>query len=151
MVKIEIVDSTPKHTRELGKTLREEDKKEAERLGLDPAKAVFYAYRQASYRKTALIDNKVAAVWGVAGTPLGFTGRPYLITGTEVDKISPIKFARIYLEEVKKMRKLFPILENYVDASYLGAVRMLRIAGFKFNRTLSLGENKFYIFTMESD
>lgn len=148
--KVQIVNSTAKHSRQLGQTLRAADKKEAERLGLDPTKAVFHAYHGAVYRKTALVNGEVAAMWGVVGTPLGTLGRPYLITGEAVEKISPYKFARIYMNEVQQMKKLFPVLENYVDASYTGAVRMLKLAGFQLGRLFNLGNSQFYVFTMKT-
>lgn len=127
---IEVVESTAEHVRELSKTLRFKDRLEAERAGLHPEKGLFYSYRWASWRHTGLVNGKVAAMWGLHGVPLGYVGKPYLITGEAVNEISPIKFARIYKQEVQTMKQLFPILENYVDVKYKEAVRMLEIAGF---------------------
>lgn len=129
-MRIQIVQSTALHARELSLTLRSKDKLEAETLGLDPRKALFNSYRRATYRKTCLINDEVAAMWGVVGTLMGVTGQPYLITGEKVSRVSALTFARIYKQEALKMKELFPVLENYVDASYKGAVRMLEIAGF---------------------
>lgn len=150
MPNIEIRDSVIKDVRELSKDFREKDRQEAINCGLVPHKALYQCYKQAVYKKTALIDNKVAAMWGVAGTLFGMTGQPYLVTGNSVYEISPIKFAKIYRNEVEIMKTLFPILENYVDASYEGAVRMLEIAGFKLDNPLELGPNKslFYRFSL---
>ena len=128
---LEIVPSTLEHIKELALNLRQADRQEALALGLDPAKATYFAYRSGLWRRTALIDNQVAAIWGVAGTPMGLIGQPFLITSPVCEAISPVKFARIYKQEVEVMKQLFPVLENYVDASYEGAVRMLRIAGFQ--------------------
>jgi hypothetical protein len=146
---VEIIDSVVAHTRQLSKTLREADKLEAIRVGLDPDKAVFYSYRRGVYRKTALIGGRVAAMWGVSGTPLSLIGMPYLITGTEVQKIPSIRFAKIYIKEVQKMNRIFPVLQNYVDASYKGAVRLLQIAGFKLEGPIVLNNFEFYRFTMQ--
>lgn len=132
-------------------TLRKEDIKEAKALGLYPHRGVFFAYRYACYRRTALINGEVAAMWGLHGELLGSIGHPYLITGVAVTKISPITFARIYLEEVKEMSKFFPNLENYVDASYSGAVRMLKIAGFSFEGPFDTPKgDKFLKFKLET-
>lgn len=147
---VEILDSVESHCEELIKTLRLDDKLEAIRIGLDPDTAILYSWSRGLYRKTGLINGKVAAIWGVMGTPMSFIGCPYLITGTEVTKISPIRFAKIYTKEVKQMKRLFPVLENYVDASYTGAVRMLRLAGFKLEGPVIVNNNDFYKFTMSN-
>jgi len=90
-------------------------------------------------------------MWGVCGTPLGVAGQPYLITGTVVNQISPVKFARIYIKEVESMRNLFPVLENYVHADYIGAVKMLQLAGFELSDKLSINGSDFYRFSMRSE
>lgn len=145
-----IVDSEEHHAEELTKSLRENDKLEAVRIGLDPETAVLHSYNYGLYRKTGLITGKVAAMWGVMGTPIGIIGCPYLITGSEVYRISPIRFAKIYMKELKIMKSLFPVLENYVDASYIGAVRMLSLAGFKLEGPVMLNNNSFYKFTTDN-
>lgn len=148
-MKVEVVDTTMSHIRELRKTLREADKKEAIAAGLDPMRACVYAFKQACWRRTGLIDDQPAAIWGVRGNLLGLVGQPYLITNTRVDLISPLKFAKIYIKEVQVMKKMFPVLENYVDASYTGACRMLSLAGFKLD-PITINNHEFYRFSMAS-
>ncbi len=133
MTNIEIVPSTMDHAKELAQTLRFADKQEAIAAGLVPDKALFHSFNSALYRKTGLVNGRVAAMWGISGSPLGVVGQPYLITGSYVEDISPIKFAKIYKQEVEEMKKYFSLLENYVDSTYKGAVRMLRIAGFELS------------------
>jgi len=130
--------------------MRENDKKEARALGLIPHHALFYAYKHACFRRTALVDGRVAAMWGVVGTPLGLVGQPYLITGTECDGVSPIAFAKVYLKELQAMARIFPILENYVDAEYTGAVGMLELAGFNLTEETTFHGHRFYKFTMKT-
>jgi hypothetical protein len=89
-------------------------------------------------------------MWGVAGISLGIKGMPYLITSPLSETISPIKFAKIYTSQVKEMKKLFPVLENYVDASYTGAVRMLSLAGFRLD-PVTINNNDFFKFSMVGD
>lgn len=131
--------------------MRENDKKEARALGLIPHHALFYAYKHACFRRTALVDGKVAAMWGVVGTPLGLVGQPYLITGTECDKVSPLAFARIYINELGAMARIFPILENYVDNDYHEAIGMLEIAGFDVSKPVLYNNHLFRKFTLRSD
>lgn len=153
MNQITVLESKALHAKLLSEVLRKEDSLEAEALGIDPTKAAFFAYRNATYRYTAFVDNKIAAMWGVVGTPLAVTGQPYLLTTSAVENISPVKFARLYKEEVKKMSQLFPKLENYVDARYTKSIRMLKIAGFELSEIMLLGPNKtpFNKFTLVSE
>lgn len=144
-----IVTSTLPHVRELSETMRDNDKKELSKLGLAPHKALFYSYKFSLMRKTALIDGKVAAMWGVYGVPTGITGQPYFLTSHLVETLPPIKFIKLYLNEVNQMKKLFPVLQNYVDADYTGAVRMLKIAGFNLE-PVTLNGHKFYKYQMVS-
>lgn len=147
---IEIVDSTHKHVKELAKTLRPKDRLEAEGLGLNPEQGLFYAFRWALWRRTALVDGQVAAMWGLHGSLLGNLGRPYLITGEAVNLIHPVKFARIYKQEVETMKQMFPVLENYVDIRYKESVRMLKIAGFTVNEPELYNGHLFSKFEMRS-
>lgn len=144
-----IVTSTLDHVKELSETMREADKNEVRKLGISHHKALFYSYKFSLMRKTALIDDKVVAMWGVFGVPLGVTGQPYFLTSSLIETLPPIKFAKLYLNEVNQMKKLFPVLENYVDADYTGAVRMLKIAGFTLE-PVTLNGCKFYKYTMVS-
>lgn len=89
-------------------------------------------------------------MWGLHGELLGSTGHPYFLTGTESEKVSSIRFARLYKEEVQVMRTLFPILENYVDATYEHAVRLLKIAGFTLSPPVFVNGNPFLKFRLES-
>lgn len=133
---IEIVRTTPQHLRELAPKLRAEDEAEILAFGLTLEKALWRSYKSSVMRKTALIDGEVAAVWGVCGHFLGTVGAAWLLTGSAVDKVSPLKFTRIYQQEVKEMLHLFPKLSNIVDADHSAALRLLDIVGF------TLGEPK---------
>ena len=134
---LEIIPSTSEHVRELSKTIRQADKEEAIAAGLVPHKALFYAYKRAFYRRTALINGNVAAMWGVLGSPLGVLGQPYLVTGEYVSDIRPTEFVRAYKNEVQIMSKMFSLLENYVDARYTSAIKLLKLAGFEVSEPMT--------------
>ncbi len=135
---LNILPATIKHAKELSLNLRPADAEEAKAQGIDPAKAVFQTYRQAYWKRTALLDDKVAAMWGLSGTLIGVS-QPFLITSPECEKISPLSFMRIYKEELNELLAISPHLENYVDANYHGAIRALKIAGFKIAKPITLG------------
>lgn len=128
---ITIVSTIGPHIAALKSNLRSEDEAEILRFGMSVQKALWYSYRQSLIRKTALIDGVIAACWGVHGVFMGNTGVPWLITTPEVKKISPLRFARIYQQEVLSMLNMFGKLENYVDPAYSSAIRMLEIIDFR--------------------
>lgn len=130
-VVIEIVPTEACHLQELKQNLRDADKKEIESFGISYGKALWRSYTRSLITRCALFDGKVAAVWGCSGVYMGEAGTPWLLTSEEVKKISPLRFARIYQEEVYDMLDLFPYLANYVDSRYTEAVRLLQIVGFK--------------------
>lgn len=150
---IEIKDSTLQDVRDMRLNIRKEDDLECSRMGLDSHKAVYQSYRQAIVRKSAFIDGRLAAMWGVVGTPLSLIGRPYFITTYQALKASPISFARTYKKQVQELQGLFPLLENYVDATYTGAVKLLELAGFsvdKDNPIQTPHGDMFYKYSLES-
>lgn len=147
--KVIVKVSTLEDVGRLSEVMRPKDRKEAEALGMKAEKALYLTFKHGLLRRTALIDGEVAAMWGVTGTPLSIVGRPYLVTGTLSNKISSLEFCRIYKKEVAVMNALFPVLENYVDASYTEAVRLLKITGFTLSPE-TINNNLFYKFKMVS-
>jgi hypothetical protein len=146
---IEVIPATVRHIKELSMNIREKDGIEALNAGIDPIRGVFFSWRSSIYRWAYLLDGEVLACSGIAGSPLGQTGQPWLVTSERISFISPLKFAKIYIRESQKMKGLFPVLENYVDASYRGAVRMLSLAGFSLEPVL-INNHDFYRFRMVS-
>ena len=133
----------------LSTDMREKDRKEAEALGMDAKKALYLTFKYGILRKSAVLNGKIVAMWGICGTPLSLVGRPYLVTTNQVSRMSPLKFARIYAKEVKVMNSVFPVLENYVDAKYDEAVRLLKIVGFELTPQ-KINGNDFYKYKMVS-
>lgn len=139
MPAIMITEATPRHVRLLGHRLRLADAREMTCLGLIPHRVLWHSYRLALLRKTALVDGDVAAMWGVAGSPLGLVGRPWLLTAPEAELVSSHAFVRIYRREVRQMLDLFPVLVGQVDATYREAVRLLDLSGFTVGPTTPFG------------
>lgn len=141
MPEIAIVDAEPWHVSALKANLREEDKAEVLGLGVSIQQSLWYGFKNSVYRKTALIEDKPVAMWGICGVLLGSKALPWLLTSPDVYKVSPLRFTRIYQEEVKKMLGMFPVLENLVDAEYAAAIRLLDIIGFSIGESEPLGYN----------
>jgi hypothetical protein len=130
MPEISIIDSLPWHVSALKANLREEDKTEVLGLGMSIQQSIWYGYKHSGYRKTAFIDGAPVAMWGTIGVLLGGKAQLWLLTSPGVYKVSPLRFARVYQSEVQNMLKTFTLLENYVDARYDAAIRLLDITGF---------------------
>lgn len=146
---INIAPSEPWDVSKLRNNLRPEDENEILRFGVSIQYALWRSYRRALIRKTAFIDGQIAAMWGCGGTFLGNKGMVWLMTTPEVKKVSPLKFTRIYQEEVNNMLKMFKRLENYVDAEYDCAIRLLDIIGFTIEEPQKIGLGMYRKFWIE--
>lgn len=124
----------------LAENLRKEDAHEVNCLGEKPYKAIWRSYRKSFIRKTAFIDGKIAAMWGMTGTLISNVGHPWLLTADIVEEY-PLSFVKVYKKEVTKMLKIVPLLENIVDASYDKSVKMLKLAGFSIGEPIPVGKN----------
>lgn len=140
MSKIEIVPATLEHVQALGQCMNDEDMQEAVAGGLVPRRALWRGWKQSLIRYAALVDGEIAAMWGVSGSIMGGIGVPWLVTARAARKVSPHEFRKIYVNEVRKMLEIYPVLVNYVDARYDGAVRMLKISGFNLDEPAPLGK-----------
>lgn len=151
MASVTIKDTTQKHLKHFKDKLRERDYKELLSLGIPVDESISLAVKLALFRKTAYVGCKIAAIWGVIGTPLSFNGSCYLLTTPECEKVSAFKFTKIYLEQVKQMNKLFPQLSALVDASYTDACRLIKLAGFEQKEEVEVNGNKFIRFLRTED
>jgi hypothetical protein len=130
--KCTIVPCEPAHVRALLAGLREKDAEEIRGDGISLQKGVWRPYRMSAYAKTALVDGDVAACFGTAANCLSNSARPWLLT-TNVVYRAPLALVKAGFREVKIMTEMHPFLENYVLASYTGAVGLLSMFGFNID------------------
>lgn len=141
-MKIEIINATPAHVQELGRVMNIEDREEVEYLGLPAHRALWRGWKNSIVHRTALADGEIVGMWGVSGNFMGLKGVVWLVTGKKVRELSAfalVELARQYRVEVQDMLTIFPVLENNVDCSYLGAMQMLKIAGFTIDDPKPVG------------
>jgi len=152
MTNIRIINSTIKDVYVLADNLREEDRREIEADGKNIYRAIRDSYRNSNICKSVFVGEELAAMFGVGGVLLSDKGAIWLLTTNVVQKVSPLKFARIYQEQVLEMLKYFSKLENYVDASYTSSIRLLELIGFTVHAPEPLGEhgNLFCKYTMRA-
>lgn len=143
---IEIVQSKPEHLIALSDNIRQKDRIESLRLGVEPLKALTQCFKYAIVRKTILIDGKVAAVFGVTGNLFANQNTLYLATSNTVKQVSSLTFVRTYIQELDKLKAAFEKLVCYVDAEYYEAIKLLELVGFEREQTLTLNDNEFYLY-----
>src|SRR4051812_31279454 len=89
-------------------------------------------------RRTAFVDGEIAAMWGLGGVMLSDEGTPWLMTTPVVERV-PVSFVRIGRAQVAEMLSRRSRLANVVQASYLGACRLLEVLGFTLDEPIPLG------------
>lgn len=140
---IVIVETTPIHIALMAESMDAKLATTALKLGMSPKKALWVSYRQSIISMTALIDGRVAAMWGIAGTIFSDVGRPWLILSPEVED-HPFRVCFRYRKELNKFQNMFPCLEEYVESSNKKAIRLLELMGFKVSKNeIPLGDAVF--------
>jgi hypothetical protein len=145
---VEIRDSKYSDINQLVTTIRDKDKEEVRKLGSTPRQALLTSYRNSYIRRTGLVDGKVAAMWGVAGPLTSIVGSPYLLTGIEFEKVQPLKIVRLYGAEVRQILQLFPSLEVLVDQSYHESINLMKLVGFRIEKTVYVGKENYLFVKM---
>ncbi len=133
-----IVPAEPRLIRELAERLRLDDVAELQAAGTGPMKALWRSYRASHYAKVAFVDGELAAAWGLAGEPLGRSGRPWLLTAPPVERVKRT-FVLEARKEVEQMLRINPVLWGYVDDTYKKAIRLLELIGFSIGDIVPLG------------
>lgn len=141
---LEIIPTTPEHIIEVMLELEKLDKETAYRFGMDSYEVLMKVYRSSLFVKTAVMDGKVTAIWGVIGVYLGLEGRPWSIMSPD-SEIYKFKFAKIYRKELLEMQKIFPVLIDLVDPQHTKVLRMLKLMGFSFGETIIMNERSFIV------
>lgn len=134
----------------LARNLRPADRLEVTSLGLEPIPALRSCFRQAIFRQTALVDDEIAAMWGLGGTMLSNHGQPWLLTAPCIEKM-PLAFVHEARKVVLHMLRLKTRLEGHVAADYTRAIRLLELLGFSLGDPFVVGPRcaLFRTFTME--
>jgi hypothetical protein len=139
--RIRIVPAELAHVYALAANMRQDDQREATELGSDPRRALRACFRGSLIRRTAFVDDAIAAMWGLAGVALADIGNPWLATTAAIERV-PVSFVRQAKAELAAMLSLYPILENYVAADYVRAVRFLEVLGFALDAPAALGPRR---------
>jgi len=125
----------------LARNLRDGDRLEVTSLGTTPAEALRKSFKHAIFRRTALIEGQIAAVWGLGGSMLGDTGYPWLLTAPIIETL-PLSFVREARGQVWDMMSRKRRLEGLVAADYRCACRFLQVLGFTLDEPQPMPPHK---------
>ena len=129
--KIRIVPATIAHAEAMVGRLRPGDAAEIEAAGMEERQALVDSVADSVEAWAALEGDTVLAAWGISASALlGNDGWPWLLTTVDVDrhKIRLVREARRFIE---RARGMYPHLQMWVDARYVGALRLVASLGFR--------------------
>jgi hypothetical protein len=138
-MRIEIVDAKPVHVGLIARRLRPEDCVEIVALHGEPRKAIRRVFRGSPYRRAALVDGEIAALWGLYGTLLSTEAYVWLASTPDLSRVSAVKVVRTARKELAEMLQSREVLRGHVAADYTRARRFLELAGFREGETRPLG------------
>ncbi len=130
---IVIEDTIPAYLRMMADVMRDDIADTAIKLGISPRRALWKSWKNSIFSKTAFINGRIAAIWGLSGDTFGDIGYPWLILSPCADDY-PFRVAFVFRKELNKMQEMYPELEDYVDARNEKAIRLLDIMGFDISR-----------------
>lgn len=131
-MKIEIVQATEKHAKDLAPSIRREDKWEVMcSSGLNSHDALTQSVQFSRIAWTALLDGKPEIMWGAAPfPPKEGWGIVWLMSSEEMYRI-PKRFLVESVRYVDKMFDIFDTLFNYVHVENMKSRKWLEALGFK--------------------
>ncbi len=137
---IVIEDTIPAYLRMMADATHKDIADTVIKLGMSPRRALWKSWKNSIFSKTAFINGKIAAIWGLGGSTMDTIGYPWLVLAPCADEY-PFKVAFIYKKELMKMQSMYPELEDYVDCKNEKAIRLLEIMGFSLSKdTVRCGE-----------
>lgn len=128
----QIIEARHQDVWKLARRLREEDRAAAAAAGFAPRDLLYRMWRDSPYRRAALIDGQVAALWGCYAPLLCATGEAWLKTAPEVERL-PLAFVKEARRELVAMLENRVELQTAVDARSERAIRFVRILGFELD------------------
>jgi len=125
----EIVPTSVRHLKPMALGMRAASWLAMERYGQNPRAAVHRAFMVSHYRRTALIDGKPVAMWGVAGSLLNECADVWLFLSRDVEKM-PLAIVREARAELSQAADLYSHLEATLLPEDEPSVRFARFLGF---------------------
>ena len=106
-MKIDIVDGERFHCGQIARTLRAEHHLLLLRKNVNVHRELRKKFDASYYRRSAFIDGYLAAVWGVEGSPLSFTGQLWLALSQYALRypLAVLRQAKVEIEHVSRLQR----------------------------------------------
>lgn len=137
MAECRIVAAEPKHLHAIAPLLRDLDVRECAAAGVSTKRALWQSYRASGFRETAYMGDELAAVYGIAGTPLTGIGNGWLLT-TNACQQSPLAFVKTFRRRLSEILPVFPYIYGYVADSYVSSIGLLKLLGFNLSEPMPM-------------
>lgn len=137
MAECVLVPTEPKHLHQIAPLLRDADARECAAAGVETKHALWQSYRGSAFRETAYIGDELAAVYGIAGTPLSGIGEGWLLTTNACQK-SPLSFVKTFRRRLSEILPVFPYIYGYVADSYVSSIGLLKLLGFNLSEPIPM-------------
>lgn len=125
----EIVPASPKHIRPMSRRLRAGACVTLQAYGFDPRRALHDVFLKSHYSRTALIEGKPVAMWGLLGQLLSETAFVWLVTSDEIGRF-PGLLVRETRRELAEMMQGYREFSTTVLPNDEAAVRFALYLGF---------------------
>lgn len=124
-----IVKASIRHVKPMALSMRPAGYFAMEHYGGDPRRSVFQAFRQSFYCRTALIDGKPVAMWGVASTLLNEYAEVWLVLSHEIGRM-PLAIVREARAELSRVTEDYSHLEATILPEDEASIRFAQFLGF---------------------
>lgn len=126
----EIVVASIRHIRPMSKRLRMAACITLERFGEDPRRGLHRAFIASNYCRTALIDGKPVAMWGVCGALMSNVASVWLVIAEDIVNL-PLTIVREARAELAHVMENYHELTTTVLPDDAAAVRFALYLGFQ--------------------
>jgi hypothetical protein len=141
-VSYQIVPATLAHLRELALTMRAEDRAEIIEVGCVPRHLLVTLWKHTARPMCAIVDGKVAAVWGDKAPLMAEQGSMWLFTSPIIETV-PLAFFREAKMDIGERLMMRNVLVADVSASYTKAIRFFGLLGFTFGEPRKIGHGLY--------
>lgn len=125
-MKIEVVDVSPLH---IGPMIAAMEPSEVASTP-HPRRVLRAAVADSAYRRTALLDGRVAAMWGVTGPLAAATGHVWLLMSRAARAVPVKVILALVRDELAAVMATKTELVSFAPAADARALRFMRFLGF---------------------
>jgi hypothetical protein len=130
MTEVRFVEGQPHHCGQMARALRHEYRDIFAAIGLNAHRELRAEFDRSYFRRTALVDGRVAAMWGVSGTKLSSTGYAWLALSQEATKhrVEIVRRTRRELDDIMQSKV---VIQARILPGDETARRFARFLGFR--------------------